>query len=58
LAVLTPARSSILAIEPCSGSNSSASTFDQPPRSSIVFSVLGVGNLSSLRSSTVSSTGR
>ena len=36
LAVDTPASSSILAIEPFSGSNSSSLTFSQPPRSSIV----------------------
>ena len=45
LAVDTPASSSILAIEPFSGSNISSLTFDQPPRSSIVKRPDGVGEL-------------
>ena len=58
LAVDTPASSSILAIEPFSGSKSSSLTLLQPPRSSIVNRPGGSGNLSLFAARTSSLTGR
>ena len=58
LAVDTPASSSILAIEPLSGSKRSSFTFDQPPSSAIVVTFGGSGNCDFVDAAVSGSTGR
>src|SRR3954452_19711770 len=58
LAVETPAASSILAIEPLSGSKSWSLTFDQPTTLAMVNRPDGVGNFDRLAARTLLSTGR